>query len=89
MSNLQRCTEHMFALWRSRLVQSGVSDHEAIDTLINALQIIPQLSHLADKCMDMLGKFPHAIPAILRCGWGFLSIDTCKCARRALAICSF
>ena len=55
----------MFALWRSRLVQSGVSDHEAIDTLINALQIIPQLSHLADKCMDMLGKFPHAIPAIL------------------------
>ena len=88
MSIPQRCTEHMFALWRSRLVQSGVSDHEAIDTLINALQIIPQLSHLADKCMDMLGKIPHAIPAILRCGWWFLSIDTCKCARRALAICS-
>ena len=76
MSIPQRCTEHMFALWRSRLVQSGVSDHEAIDTLINALQIIPQLSHLADKCMDMLGKFSHAIPAILRCGWGLLSIDT-------------
>ena len=77
----------MFALWRSRLVQSGVSDHEAIDTLINALQIIPQLSHLADKCMDMFGKFPHAISAIFRCGWGFLV--TCKYVRRALGICSF
>lgn len=76
----------MFALWRSRLVQNGVSDHEAIDTLIYALQITPQLSHLADKCMDMLGKFPHAIPGILRCGWEVLSIDTCKRARRALAM---
>ena len=88
MCNLQRCTEHMFALWRSRLVQSGVSDHEAMDTLINALQMIPQLKHVANKCMDMLGKFPHAIPGIITCGWWFLSIDICKCARRALGICS-
>lgn len=53
---LQRCTEHMFALWRSRLAQSGVGDHDAADSLIFALQAIPQLAHVADRCKDMLGR---------------------------------
>ena len=63
--NPQRCTEHMFALWRSRLAQSGISDHEAVDGLIFALKSTTQLAHLADKCMDMLGKISLAIPCIL------------------------
>lgn len=46
----------MFALWRSRLAQSGVGDHDAADSLIFALQAIPQLAHVADRCKDMLGR---------------------------------
>ena len=46
----------MFALWRSRLVQSGVADHEAVQRLIFALRAILPLAHLADRCKDMLGK---------------------------------
>ena len=63
----------MFALWRSRLAQSGVGDHGAADSLIFALQAIPQLAHVADRCKDMLGRIPLAFPCNLGCGVGFLA----------------
>lgn len=69
----QRCTEHMFTLWRSLLAQSGVTDHEAVEKLIFALQTIPPLRHLADRCNGMCGKISLSISCIFECGAGFLA----------------
>ena len=82
--NPQRCTEHMFALWRSRLTQSGISDHEAVDRLIFALKSTPQLAHLADRCMDMLGKITPAIPCILVGLCWFLTTTVSDISRQTL-----
>ena len=67
----------MFVLWRSRLAQSGVPDRQAADSLIFALQTIPQLAHLADKCKDMLGKAMHIGSSCLGTHWVFLFDANC------------